>query len=89
MWASIVSFLALPPWMAFMERAWPRTKGIPSWAQRSASQYQVKSPFDADDEILPVRRHGLEKRLGGRLHIAVQHDLAVLVQDAEVHGAGV
>ena len=29
LWASILSFLALPPWIAFMYRAWPRTKGIP------------------------------------------------------------
>src|SRR5712691_3451375 len=42
LWASILSFLALPPWMAFMYRAWPRTKAMPSWAQRSATQYQVK-----------------------------------------------
>jgi len=40
--ASILSFLALPPWIAFMYSAWPRTKGMPSWAQRSATQYQVK-----------------------------------------------
>ena len=32
----------LPPWMAFMYRAWPRTKGTPSWAPRAASQYHVK-----------------------------------------------
>ena len=39
--ASMLSFLALPPWMAFMYRAWPRTKGMFSRAQRSASQYQA------------------------------------------------
>jgi hypothetical protein len=49
----------------------------------------VKSPLDADDEILPVRRNRLEKRVGGCLYIPVQHDLAVLIQDAEVHRAGV
>ena len=38
---SIVSFVALPPWMAFIESACPRTKGLPSSAQRAASQYQV------------------------------------------------
>jgi len=44
LWESIVSCLALPPCMAFMSRAWPKTKGIPSCLQRSASQYQVKRP---------------------------------------------
>lgn len=36
------TILALPPWRAFIEGACPRTKAMPSRAQRSASQYQVK-----------------------------------------------
>jgi GNAT superfamily N-acetyltransferase len=40
--ASIRSFLALPPWMAFIYKSWPRTKGRPFQVQRSASQDQVK-----------------------------------------------
>ena len=39
--ASSLSFLALPPWMAFMANAWPRTKAMPSAAQTSATQYHV------------------------------------------------
>jgi len=39
--ASILSFLALAPWMSFMYRAWPITKGMFSAAQRSATQYQA------------------------------------------------
>jgi hypothetical protein len=42
LWASIVSFFAVPPWIAFLERAGPRPKGSPSGAHRSASQSQVK-----------------------------------------------
>jgi len=38
---SSLSFLALPPWMAFIASAWPRTKAIPSAAQISASPYHV------------------------------------------------
>jgi hypothetical protein len=87
LWASIVSFLAFPPWMAFIERAWPRTQGIPSWAQRSASQVPGEEAFDADDEILPVGRHALEEWLGRRLQLAVDEDLSSLVQDAEVQRA--
>src|SRR5918996_58491 len=89
LWASILSFLAWPPWRAFIYRACPRTKGIPSWAQRSASQVPGEDTLDADDEILPVRRDRLEKRVRYCRHIPVQHDLARLIQDAEVHGAGV
>ena len=45
--------------------------------------------FDADDEILPIRRHRLQEWLGGRLHIAGPQDLARLIHAAEIHGAGV
>ncbi len=39
--------------------------------------------FHADDEVLLIRSNGLEKRFGSRLHMAVQHDLPVLIQDTE------
>jgi hypothetical protein len=44
--------------------------------------------FDADDEIGPVGRHGFEKRFWASRHIPVDKNLAILVQDAEVYGAG-
>jgi len=44
--------------------------------------------FDADDEIGPVGCHGFEKRFWASRHIPVDKNLAILVQDAEVHGAG-
>ncbi len=44
--------------------------------------------FDTDDQVLPVGRNGLEKRLWACGHIPVHKDLSILVQDAEVHGAG-
>src|SRR5882724_669214 len=40
-WASRRSCLALPPWLAFIDWACPRPHVRPSWAHRSASQYQV------------------------------------------------
>src|SRR5687767_12008280 len=82
-WASIVSCVALPPWIAFMESAWPSTTGIPSRAQRSASQYQVKSPFDADDEIGPVGCDGLQKRCWASGQVPVEKHLSLLVEDTE------
>jgi hypothetical protein len=75
--------------MAFIERAWPRTKGMSSQAQRSASQVPGEEAFHADDEILPVGGNGLQKWFRCRFHMPVKEDLAGLVQDAEVHGAGV
>jgi hypothetical protein len=39
----------------------------------------------ADDQIVSIRRDALQKGLRRGLHVLVQHDLAVLVQDAHVH----
>jgi len=39
----------------------------------------LEDPFDAADELLPLRRNCPEKRLGCRLQIAVAHDLSILV----------
>jgi len=44
--------------------------------------------FDGDDHIVPLRCNGLEQGVGTGLHIAVQHHLAILTQDTNVHGAG-
>ena len=44
--------------------------------------------FDGDDQIVPIGRNGLEKRFWAGFHVPVQQDLAVLVQDTDVHGAG-
>ena len=44
--------------------------------------------FDADDTILSIGRNSLEKGVWPRWHIPVHKDLAILVQDAEVHGTG-
>jgi hypothetical protein len=48
-----------------------------------------KETFDRDDQILTIGCNGLEKWFGSRLHIPVKHDLPILIQDAEVHGASV
>ena len=45
--------------------------------------------LDRDDEIVPIRCHGTEKRLRRRLHILVQQHFSFSVEDAQVHGAGV
>ena len=48
-----------------------------------------EDPFDADHQVLAVGGHRLQKRFGPCLHLPVEQDLPVPVQDAEVHGAGV
>jgi hypothetical protein len=78
-WASSVSCVALPPCMAFMYRAWPKTKGIPSWVHRSASQVPGEETFDADHEILAIGRNRLEKRLRCCPHMPVEPTLSSLV----------
>jgi hypothetical protein len=49
----------------------------------------VKSPFDTDDDSLARGRDGLEKRFWGGWPVPVHQHLPNLVQEAEVHGAGV
>ena len=89
-WASLRSCVAWPPWMAFMERAWPRTTGIRSRAHEVSQPVPREETFHADDEGRLIRSDGLEERFGSRLHLpVVQHDLPVLIQETEVHGAGV
>jgi hypothetical protein len=82
---SIISSLALPPWMAFIWSAWPRTKGLPSRAYRSASQVPGKEAFDPDHEVLPIGSKSLKKRFRPCLQMLVEQDLSILVQHAQVH----
>jgi hypothetical protein len=42
-WASIVAFVALPPWLAGIDNACPRTQALPARAPRSASPDQGQS----------------------------------------------
>ena len=43
---------------------------------------------DTEDELLPVRRDGLEERVWASWHMPVPQDRAVPVHATEVHGAG-
>jgi hypothetical protein len=44
--------------------------------------------FPTDNEVLPIGRNSLEQRFGSRLHIPVQDDLPIPLQDAEIHATG-
>src|SRR5437867_12405189 len=86
--ASILSFLALPPWIAFMERAWPRTIRNALTGAEVSKPVPGEDAFDTDNQILSVGCNRLERWFRRGLHIPVKEDLSVLIQDAEVHGAG-
>jgi hypothetical protein len=81
--------LGLAPMDGFHVQRVAQDGGNPLLGAESGQPVPGEDTFDADDEILPVRRTRLEKWLGCRLYIAVQLDLPCLIQDAEGHGAGV
>jgi hypothetical protein len=72
-----------------MSRAWPKTKGSPAGVQRSASQVPGEAAFDADHHLLSRGDKRLETRFGCCPHMPVEHDLSILVYEAEVQGPGV
>jgi hypothetical protein len=45
--------------------------------------------FDGDDDILPVGLDGPEKELRRSFAVFVEHGVALLIQDAQIHGSGV
>ncbi len=76
LWESILSFFALPPWIAFMTSAWPSTKAMPSAAHRSASQYQVNMHSTATTRSSRYGATRLEERLRARRQVLVHEHLA-------------
>jgi hypothetical protein len=62
---------------------------MPSEGPRSASQVPGEETFTGDDPILPIGRQHREKCLRAGFHLAMDHNLAVLGEDAPVHGARV
>ena len=48
-----------------------------------------KDALHRHHEIVPVRRDDAEKRFGARAHVSVDDHGAALVQDADIHRAGV
>jgi hypothetical protein len=44
--------------------------------------------FDRHDQPFTIGGNRLEERFRGGFHVAVQHDFAIVTQDANVHTAG-
>ena len=67
---------------------------VPEDKRKPLSSAQVSKPvpredtFDRDDHILPIGCNGLEQRLRACGHIPMHHDLAVVVQNTDIHGPG-
>jgi hypothetical protein len=44
--------------------------------------------FHGPDPTVPIGGHGLEEGLRSGFQVAVQHDVAIMTQDANVHASG-
>jgi hypothetical protein len=51
-WAARVAFWAVPPWMAGLERAWPRTNGRPSRLQREVFESMIRAGSHLQEDHL-------------------------------------
>lgn len=69
-------------------------EGMPKDNRPLFAGAQVSAPVpgedacDGHDDLLPIRSKGLEHGSGAGGPIAMHHDLAVMVQNPDVHGAG-
>jgi hypothetical protein len=81
--------LGLAPMNGFHVKGMAQDEGNTRLGAKVGEPVPGEDAFDADHEILSIGRNRLEKRLGCCPHIPVEQDLSLLVQDTEVHGAGV
>src|SRR6516162_8413856 len=89
--ASVLSHLVFWPWTAFMAQAWPRTKGIFSSRQVSASQCRPAAvhALAGDEEAVAEGSDGAEEGVGVGGQVPGEPDLAVVVEDDDEEGPGV
>jgi hypothetical protein len=77
----------LTPVDGFHVKRMPEDKRQPFAGTQVSKPIPGEDAFNTDDQIFPVGRNGLEERFWGGVHIPVEQNLSVLVQDAEIHGA--
>jgi hypothetical protein len=63
-------------------------EGEPLLATGVSQPVPGEDALDADDEVIPVRLDGPEEGVRGGWHVPLQDRLALRVEYAEVHGAG-
>jgi hypothetical protein len=70
-------------------------EGVPQYEGEACCGTQVGAPvpgegtLDGHHQAVPIGRNSLEKRCRRGLHVAVEQHFAVVVQETDVHGAGV
>jgi hypothetical protein len=70
-------------------------EGMPQDEGKALTAAQVGKPtpgeetFDGNHHIRTIGRNGVEERFRAGLHLAVEHALAILMQDSHRHAAGV
>ena len=69
-----------------MASAWPSTKAMPFGRAEIGEPVPGEHALGRDDEIVAVRRDGLEEGRRRRRHVPVHEHLAGAVEDADVHG---
>ena len=89
--ASFLSHLVFWPWTAFMAQAWPRTKGIFSSRQVSASQCRPAAvhALAGDEEAVAEGSDGAEEGVGVGGQVPGEDDAAIAVEDDDEQGPGV
>jgi hypothetical protein len=69
-------------------------EGVPKAKRQPLSSTQVSKPvpreetFNSDDNSLSIGGNGLEQRLRACGQIPMHHDLPVVIQNTDIHGAG-
>ena len=61
---------------------------MPSSAQQVSEPVPGEHAFDGDHNPLSIRSNGFQEDIWFGFHIAMHEDLAALVEDADVHRAG-
>jgi hypothetical protein len=88
-WAASWSCCTLPPCMACLYGAGPRTHGSPARAPNAARQVPGEETCNGEDEPSPRRGHDRQPRVRRGVHRTVPQALAALGQAADRPRAGV
>jgi hypothetical protein len=67
----------------------PRDEGDPFLRAEVGESVSDEQAFNREDNVGPTGCKVPEKRLPAGLHVPMQQDLAILLEDADVHGPGV
>jgi hypothetical protein len=80
--------LGFAPMHGFHGQGMAEDNSAPMWSAEGREPGPGNHALDRHNAILTRGRQSLEKRLWASGHVAVQHELPVRMQDADIHGAG-